>query len=71
MEHAESIWDVYEHVELEDGLFYTSNIKNFTDEQRSEVVSRLANSGVVAVTDGEDMRNGDLLVAFYESVQEA
>ena len=70
MEHAESIWDVYEHVELEDGLFYTSNIKNFTDEQRSEVVSRLANSGVVAVTDGEDMRNGDLLVAFYESVQE-
>ena len=34
MEHAESIWDVYEHVELEDGLFYTSNIKNFTDEQR-------------------------------------
>lgn len=27
-------------------------------------------SGVVAVTDGEDMRNGDLLVAFYESVQE-
>ena len=70
MEHAESIWDVYEHVELEDGLFYTSNIKDFTIEQRSEVVNRLANSGVVAVTDGEDMRNGDLLVAFYESVQE-
>ena len=53
MEHAESIWDVYEHVELEDGLFYTSNIKDFTIEQRSEVVSRLANSGVVAVTDGD------------------
>lgn len=64
------IWDLYEDVTLDDSQSsLSSGIAGFTKEQRRSVEDALGEQGVIAVTDGVNTRNGELLKDFYDDYQ--
>lgn len=65
MDAAEQAKDVYKDIELEEGVSYGSNIKEFTKEQRREAVSLLGNAGFVSVTEDTNMENYEEIEEFY------
>ena len=64
---AELAKDVYRDVEILDSPFYGTNIREFTDEQRKEVVQLLGDGGFVSVTEDVDMENYEEIEAFYSA----
>ncbi len=61
---------VYQQVEIVEGLFYESNVKEFTQKQCQEVVRLLGQAGFVSVTQDTNMENGEQLEAFYTAYLE-
>lgn len=67
---AEQAEAVYRDIELTGEAAYGSNIKEFTEKQRSEVVSLLGNAGYVSVTDDVNMENYEKMEDFYTAYSE-
>lgn len=67
---AEQVKEVYRDIEIEGDLYYASNIKGFTFEQRKEVVSLLGKAGYVSVTDDYSMENSEQIEEFYSAYLE-
>lgn len=67
---AEQVKEVYRDIEIESDLYYASNIKGFTLEQRKEVVSLLGKAGYVSVTDDYNMENSEQIEEFYSAYLE-
>ncbi len=67
---AEQLKDVYKDIELEEGVSYGSNIREFTKEQRREAVSLLGNAGFVSVTEDTNMENHEEIENFYAAYME-
>lgn len=67
---AEQAEEVYRDIELTGEAAYGSNIKEFTEEQRREVVSLLGNAGYVSVTDDANMENYEKVEDFYTAYSE-
>lgn len=70
MNAAEQVKDIYKDIELEEGVSYGSNIKEFTKEQRREAVSLLGNAGFVSVTEDTNMENYGEIEDFYAAYME-
>ena len=70
MEAAGQVKDVYKDIELEEGVSYGSNIKEFTKEQRREAVALLGNAGFVSVTEDTNMENYEEIEDFYAAYME-
>lgn len=70
MDAAEQLKDVYKDIELEEGVSYGSNIREFTKEQRQEAVSLLGNAGFVSVTEDTNMENHEEIEKFYAAYME-
>lgn len=70
MDAAEQLKDVYKDIELEEGVSYGSNIREFTKEQRQEAVSLLGNAGFVSVTEDTNMENHEEIENFYAAYME-
>ena len=62
---AEQVKTVYSDVEITEGASYSANIKDFTMEQRKEVVKRLGGDGFVSVTENVNMENYENVEKFY------
>lgn len=64
------IWDLYGDLTIDDSPFsFSSGIVGFTKEQRKSVADALGEQGVIAVTDGANTQNGELLKDFYNDYQ--
>lgn len=70
MDAAGQVKDVYKDIELEEGVSYGSNIKEFTKEQRREAVALLGNAGFVSVTEDTNMENYEEIEDFYTTYME-
>ena len=68
MNAAEQVRDVYKDIEL--GVPYGSNIKEFTKEQRRKAVSLLGNAGFVSITEDTNMENYEEIEDFYAAYME-
>lgn len=64
---ANQVKEVYKNIEIEGNLYYSSNIKEFTFEQRKEVVSLLGRSDYVGVTEDCNMVNPEKINEFYSA----
>lgn len=62
---AEQVKDVYKDTIIENDIPYSSNIKNFTEEQCKRVVSLLGKAGFASVTENYNMENGKQVEEFY------
>ena len=62
---AEQVKEVYKDIELTGESSYESNIKEFTREQRREVVALLGRAGYVSVTEDANMENYEKVEDFY------
>ena len=61
------IWGLYEGVTIDESLTsLSSQIVDFTKEQRIEVLDALGELGVIAVTDDANTYNGESLKQFYD-----
>lgn len=70
LEAAGLVKEIYKDVEIIDGSSFSSNIKEFTKEQRREVVSLLGNGGYVSVTEDTNMENYEKVEDFYAAYME-
>jgi len=70
MDAVGQVKDVYKDIELEEGVSYGSNIKEFTKEQRREAVALLGNAGFVSVTEDTNMENYEEIEDFYAAYME-
>lgn len=67
---AEQAAEAYQGIELTGETSYGSNIKEFTREQRAEVVSLLGKAGYVSVTEDTNMENYEEIKNFYAAYME-
>lgn len=67
---AKQVEEVYKDIELIDKTSYGSDIKEFTKEQRREVVTLLGNLGFVSVTEDTNMENYEQVEEFYAAYME-
>lgn len=70
MDAAGQVKDVYKDIELEEEVYYGSNIREFTEEQCCEAVSLLGNAGFVSVTEDTNMENYEEIEDFYAAYME-
>ena len=70
MDAAGQVKDVYKDIELEEEVYYGSNIREFTKEQCREAVSLLGNAGFVSVTEDTNMENYEEIEDFYAAYME-
>ena len=63
---AGQVREVYQNMEMEEGTSYTSNVKDFSDAQRKEVVTLLGKAGFVSVADNMNMQNYEKFEKFYD-----
>lgn len=67
---AEQAAEAYQGIELTGETSYGSNIKEFTGEQRAEVVSLLGKAGYVSVSEDTNMENYEKVEDFYAAYME-
>lgn len=67
---AKQVEEVYKDIELIDKASYGSDIKEFTKEQRREVVTLLGSLGFVGVTEDTNMENYEQVEEFYAAYME-
>lgn len=67
---ATQVKEVYKDIELIDQTSYGSDIKEFTKEQRKEVVTLLGSLGFVSVTEDTNMENYEQVEEFYAAYME-
>lgn len=67
---AKQAGEVYRDIELIGESPYGSNIREFTKEQRREVVALLGRAGYVSVTEDANMENYEKVEAFYAAYRE-
>lgn len=67
---AGQIKEVYRDVEIIDDSPYLSNIKDFTNDQCKEVVTRLGKADFVSVTEDANMENYEDVEEFYSAYLE-
>ncbi|MDD5944423.1 MAG: DUF6070 family protein [Clostridia bacterium] len=65
MSAAEVIKELYAECEITDGTSFSSNITDFSREQREKAVELLGGAGYTAVTDGMNMVNYKSVFDFY------
>ncbi len=70
LQAAEQVREVYRNIEIAEGSAFESNIRNFTDEQRKEVVSLLGKAGYVSIAEDCNMENPQVIDAFYAAYLE-
>lgn len=67
---AQRAKEVYKDIELIGESPYSSNIRDFTKEQRREVVALLGRAGYVSVTEDANMENYERVEDFYTAYME-
>ena len=68
---CESIWPLYKGVIIDkEALSFTSGITNFSYDMRINAYKALGKTGVVAVTEDEDMINGSSIERFYNEYKD-
>lgn len=70
MTAAKQAADVYKDIELAGESSFGSNIREFTAEQRKEVVALLGSAGYVSVTEDTNMENYEKVEEFYAAYEE-
>lgn len=67
LKNVTDIWKLYEDVTIDESLTsLSSQIVDFTKEQRINVLDALGDLGVIAVTDDANTYNGESLKQFYD-----
>ena len=67
LKNVTDIWGLYEDVTIDESLTsLSSQIVDFTKEQRINVLGALGKLGVIAVTDDANTYNGESLKQFYD-----
>ncbi len=68
---AKTVSSVYQHMEIEQGTSYASNVKDFRTEQCQRVVKLLGAAGYISVSDDLNMENYEGVEAFYDAYTQA
>lgn len=61
------VQEVYRNAAIEEEAPYTYTVRDFSREQRNQVVSMLGEDGYVSVTDGANMENHESVRDFYSA----
>ena len=61
--------EVYRDAAIEEVPPYIYTVRNFSREQRNQVVSMLGTAGYISVTDGENMENHESVQTFYVRIR--
>lgn len=67
---AEQVKEIYKDIEFIGESSYGSNIKEFTNEQRRDVVALLGKAGYVSVSEDVNMENYEKIENFYAAYME-
>lgn len=67
---AKQVKEVYKDAVIEEDLIYGHIVRDFSQEQKKQVVSLLGQAGYVSVADGVNMQNPKMLQDFYATYQE-